>query len=87
MRFAGLNWRRGLFRLWIVGVTLFVIAAASISSSGINKQFHVVLQEHTLGGELVVPQLCFNARGVAGIDYGLHHQYFRGRGSPRSLIK
>ena len=30
MRFAGLNWRHGLFRLWIVGVTLFVIAAASI---------------------------------------------------------
>jgi hypothetical protein len=69
MRFAGLNWRRGLFRLGIVGVTLFVIAAASISSSGINKRFHVALQEHTSGGEVVVPQLCFNARGVAGIDY------------------
>jgi len=69
MRFAGLNWRRGLFRLWIVGVTLFVIAAASISSSGINKQFDVVLQEHILGGELLVPQLCFDARGVAGVDY------------------
>ena len=69
MRFAGLNWRRGLFRLWIVGVTLFVIADASISSSGINKQFDVVLQEHILGGELLVPQLCFDARGVAGVDY------------------
>jgi hypothetical protein len=68
-RFPGLNWRRGLFRLWIAGVTLFLIAATSISSSGINKQFHVVLQEHTVGGELLVPQLCFNARGVAGVDY------------------
>ena len=64
-----MNWRRGLFRLWIAGVTLFLIAAASISSSGINKQFPVALKEHTFGGELLVPQLCFNARGVAGIDY------------------
>jgi len=55
--------------LWIVGGTLFVIAAASISSSAINKQFHIALKEYTLGGELLVPQLCVNARGLAGIDY------------------
>ena len=59
-----MNWRRGLFRLWIAGVTLFLIAAASISSSGINKQFPVALKEHTFGGELLVPQLCFNAEAL-----------------------
>ena len=28
-----MNWRRGLFRLWIVGTVLFVLAIASISYS------------------------------------------------------
>ena len=33
-----MNWRRGLFRLWIVGAALFVIAGAFISCYDI-KQF------------------------------------------------
>jgi hypothetical protein len=33
------NWRRGLFRLWIVGTALFVIAVAAISYSGIKAEF------------------------------------------------
>jgi len=36
------NWRRGLFRLWIVGAALFVIAVASISYSGIKAEFDAV---------------------------------------------
>jgi hypothetical protein len=34
-----MNWRRGLFRLWIVGSVLFVIAFAVISYSEIKAQF------------------------------------------------
>jgi hypothetical protein len=34
-----MNWRRGLFRLWIVGTALFVIAIAFISYSEIKGQF------------------------------------------------
>jgi hypothetical protein len=34
-----MNWRRGLFRLWIVGTALFVIAVAFVSYSEITKQF------------------------------------------------
>jgi hypothetical protein len=34
-----MNWRRGLFRLWIVGTALFVIAIAFISKSEIKAQF------------------------------------------------
>jgi hypothetical protein len=33
-----MNWRRGLFRLWIVGSALFVIAVAFISYSEIKEQ-------------------------------------------------
>jgi hypothetical protein len=31
-----MNWRRGLFRLWIVGTALFVLAIAFVSYSEIN---------------------------------------------------
>ena len=34
-----MNLRRGLFRLWIVGSALFVIAVASISYGDINAEF------------------------------------------------
>jgi hypothetical protein len=34
-----MNWRRGLFRLWIVGAALFVIAVAAISYSDIKAEF------------------------------------------------
>jgi hypothetical protein len=34
-----MNWRRGLFRLWIVGSALFVLAVAFVSYSDIRAQF------------------------------------------------
>jgi hypothetical protein len=34
-----MNWRRGLFRLWIVGSALFVLAVAFVSYGEIKKQF------------------------------------------------
>jgi hypothetical protein len=34
-----MNWRRGLFWLWIVGSALFVIAVAFISFTEIKEQF------------------------------------------------
>jgi len=34
-----MNWRRGLFRLWIVGSVLFVIAVAFVSYTEIKEQF------------------------------------------------
>ena len=36
-----MNWRRGLFRLWIVGSALFVIAVAFISYSEIKSYAEV----------------------------------------------
>jgi hypothetical protein len=37
-----MNWRRGLFRLWIVGTVLFVIAVAFISYGDIKGEFDAV---------------------------------------------
>jgi hypothetical protein len=44
-----MNWRRGLFRLWIVGAALFVIAVASISYSDIKAQFDAVASKPEAG--------------------------------------
>jgi hypothetical protein len=68
-----MNLRRGLFRLWIVGSALWALAVAFVSYSEIKKQFNdiavqaVLLDERKV--EFIVPQLCGNARGVAGTDY------------------
>ena len=37
-----MNWRRGLFRLWIVGTVLFVLAVAFVSYSEIKEQFDAI---------------------------------------------
>jgi hypothetical protein len=39
-----MNWRRGLFRLWIVGSVLFVLAVAFVSYSDIKRQFDTALK-------------------------------------------
>ena len=43
-----MNWRRWLFRLWLVGTALFVIAVAFISYGEIKKQFDAIAAEHLL---------------------------------------
>jgi hypothetical protein len=58
--------------LWIVGSALFVLAAAFVSYSGIKAEFDAVALQAYIdarGDEIVVPQLCGKARGVAGRDY------------------
>jgi hypothetical protein len=39
-----MNWRRGLFRLWIVGSALFVLAVAFVSYGEIKQQFDTALK-------------------------------------------
>jgi len=41
-----MNWRRGLFRLWIVGTVLFVIAVAFVSYSDIKEEFEDASATH-----------------------------------------
>jgi hypothetical protein len=61
-----MNWRRGLFRLWLVGAALFVIVVAGISYSEIKTQF-----DRPVKTELFMPVLCGQARGEAGTDYAI----------------
>lgn len=66
-----MNWRRGRFRLWIVGTVLFLLAITVLSYSEIKQQFEEIALHNYIEArrEVVVPQLCGNARGVAGTDY------------------
>src|SRR5262245_3356368 len=43
-----MNWRRGLFRLWIVGSVLFVIAVAAINYPSIKAEFIVAANKPDL---------------------------------------
>jgi hypothetical protein len=36
---TGMNWRRGCFRLWVVGSALFVVAVAAVTSYEIKTLF------------------------------------------------
>ena len=64
-----MNWRPGLFRLWMIGAALFVIAVTSINYSGIKAEFDALALQGRSPKELFVPQLCGRARGIAGTDY------------------
>ena len=53
-------------------LTLWVLAVAFVSYSEIKKQFNDIAIQDVLDErkvELIVPQLCGTARGVAGTDY------------------
>jgi hypothetical protein len=41
-----MNWRRGLFRLWIVGTVLFVLAIAFVSYGEIKAHFDAIAAKH-----------------------------------------
>jgi hypothetical protein len=64
-----MNLRRGLFRLWIVGSALWVIAVAFVSYSEIKKQLTAAADAVAWPGEIAVPALCSDARGAADVDY------------------
>ena len=66
-----MNLRRGLFRLWIIGSAMFVLAVAFVSYTGIKAEFDAVASTpHLLkANEQVVGLPCANARGTADADY------------------
>ena len=47
-----MNWRRGLFRLWIVGTALFAIAVAFISCSEIKAEFDAAASKRQAASDL-----------------------------------
>jgi hypothetical protein len=66
------NWRRGCFRLWVVGSALYVIALAAIPPSEIRAEFENLYRFDWLGLKpRLVPSFCSEARGVMGKDFAL----------------
>jgi hypothetical protein len=64
-----MNLRRGLFRLWLVGSALFVLAVAFVSYGEIKNQFDAAALMHVLkADEVAIPVLCADARGAANAD-------------------
>src|SRR5262245_1465916 len=61
-------WRRGFFRLWMIGSAVFVIAVAVINYSEIREQFDAAAEQADQD-ERVLPVRCRDARGVLGTDF------------------
>jgi len=69
-----MNWKRGLFRLWLVLSALFIIATAVVSFPDVKGEFdkarlQAQAQAQQWPGELLVPVACSDARGKGGEDY------------------
>lgn len=67
-----LNWRLGLFRLWLVAAILFALAVAVRSYSSVmdafkESDFVMKYADHKNG--IAMPQACSAARGIKGSDY------------------
>ena len=65
-----INWRRGSFRLWIVGSALYVIVVAAINFSEIKTSVVDLYSTEWMsldGGRF--PTRCSEARGVMGNDF------------------
>jgi hypothetical protein len=63
-----------MFRLWVVGSVVFVVAVAVFSYAGIREEFRIANTDwdamaKEAGGVSLVPVFCSDARGVAGQDY------------------
>ena len=43
-----MSWRRGFFRVWVLGSALFVVAVAAINYSEIRAQFDAAAFRNTL---------------------------------------
>jgi hypothetical protein len=65
-----MNFRRGLFRIWLVLSVLFVIAVVVMSYDNMKKAFdQAALMAMVKGDQIIMPVFCGKARGVAGTDY------------------
>jgi hypothetical protein len=69
-----MNWKRGLFRLWLLFSALFVIATAVVFYPDVKSEFEKArleaqAQAQQWPGELEVPVPCGDARGKGGEDY------------------
>jgi hypothetical protein len=70
-----MNWRRGLFRLWLVFSALFVIAITVVFFPSIRNEFEPTSFRPQWPGHLLLPANCTQARGKIGVDYEQFGQF------------
>lgn len=58
-----MSWRRGFFRLWILGSARFIIVFGALNYSEIKTKFE------NADFEPALPVRCYNARGDEGKDF------------------
>jgi hypothetical protein len=67
-----MNWRLGLFRLWLVAAILFALSVAMVSYSTVRDAFtesDFVEKWADNKDGIAMPQACAAARGIEGSDY------------------
>ena len=58
-----MNWRRGCFRLWVVGSALFIVAVAAITSIEIQPQLQTL--DHSAPFPAHIWMMLLNGMGIA----------------------
>jgi hypothetical protein len=70
MEGSRLNIRRGLFRFWLVLSVLFIACVTVINFDWLKKDIELIrLQWAIRNDDTIIPFLCGQARGKAGVDY------------------
>jgi len=66
-----MNFRRGFFRLWVLGSILFVIGVAVVSYDVVASEFRRAAEYKAWDevGLILLPVHCKDARGTSGADY------------------
>jgi hypothetical protein len=64
-----MNFKKGFFRIWVVGSVLFAGVVAMISYERIRAEFERASLDFSSMGILLVPLDCREARGKAKVDY------------------
>lgn len=66
-----MNFRRGFFRLWVLGSILFVIGVAATQYDLVASEFKRAKEskEWSEVGLILIPVHCKDARGVSNTDY------------------
>lgn len=64
-----MNFRKGFFRIWVVGSVLLAGAVGVLSYEKVRGEFEKAGQDWAKVGILLVPVNCRDVRGKENIDY------------------
>jgi hypothetical protein len=86
-----MNWRRGLFRLWIVGAALFVIAVVAVNYSDITAEFDAaakkVISQQATGKQIFEFQTSHGRIEIEASDINAAKKEWANKPEPVGLSK